>query len=700
MHTDSSDSGDPSRNLPAVESEASFSEYFAIFRRHFLILTLLVAGAVAGTAVVVNRMDPIYRASAILEITAPEGTVSVEDLLTAEPFQREYFRTLLFRMGMREVMGPVYDDFKLQDQTFEEFVDEFEIEPKRDSNLVEVALEGKNRKRIAAAVNGTVSSFLISVAGDQTETSNTTRKVLDMQADQLRNEIIEERGKLDEFMAENGLLSSIENEQEMLRDQLTEKTRQYEDARNRMAVAQAESSDFLRSQREGLDPGSFPFVASDETYRKLTQQLHAADQVLAELSQDLGEAHPTWLSAKGRRDQIKGQIADRIRSLVEQVQMEFSVRRSVYENLSRDRQELEGKLRELDRRRFVYDRIQRELDRRQTEYESYLRASGQLDPVAEMAGGNVRVREMAMVPTKPVKPRKLLSLVLAALFSLFCGTVLVFVLDAMDDSIRSREDVQARLKVPVIAEVPALKGKAMQPHYRLFEENPDGAVAESFRSMRAALVYSTPGDGCRTILITSAVPSEGKTLCAINLAISFAKIGQRTLLIDADLRRPMAHRVFDLQKLGGLTSVLVHDRDLGEAAADGPVPGLTILPAGPLPPNPAEMLGSEPMLRLLDRVRGEWDRIIIDSPPTCAVTDAVVLAPHVDVVLQVVRSGRSGCRDASRAIRQIKEVGGRHVGVILNGTREMGRSYYRRNGGSDYRRTPEEAAGDGPREQE
>jgi succinoglycan biosynthesis transport protein ExoP len=256
--------------------------------------------------------------------------------------------------------------------------------------------------------------------------------------------------------------------------------------------------------------------------------------------------------------------------------------------------------------------------------------------------------------------------------------------------------VKARLKVPVIAEIPALRGKAAKdPAYRLFEEDPDGAIAESFRSMRAALVYSTPGDGCRTVLVTSAVPKEGKTLCSVNLAIAFAQIGQRTLLIDADLRRPMAQRIFELPNTGGLTSVLVHGRDLKEAAVEGPVPGLRILPSGPLPPNPAEMLGSEPMLQLLERIRGEWDRIIIDSPPTCAVSDAIVLAPHVDVVLQVVRAGRSGCREASRSMRQITEVGGRHVGVILNGTRQSGRGY-RSYGASDYRRTTEEAAEDRP----
>jgi capsular exopolysaccharide synthesis family protein len=659
------------------EPGESVAQAFGVLWKHRWAFLLTAAMVVGGTAAVVYRMPPVYRTTATLEITPPRGRMAVEDVLTVDPFQREYFQTLLERIELRDVLGPVHDDFGRPGQSFEEFVDDLEVRPEQSSNLVRISYEGEERERIVGIVNGIVSNFLHSVAADQTKASLDTRKVLNAQADGLRRRILDARAELDAFMEKNGLLSSIVIESNMLRDQLAEKAKQSETDRNLLAVAEANHDEFVRGAQKGMSAGSTPYIAADETYRKLVQELNAADQELAHLSQSLGHNHPMWLSAQGRRDRIEGQVNDRVRSLAEQAEREFALRTQVYERLSADRNDLEERIRAVDRKKFQYDRIQRDLDRFQGEYESYLKASGQIDPVAETAGANVKVREPATLPERPVKPRKLLSLLLAAVAGLFAGALAAFGLDSLDDSIKSREDVARRLGLPLLGEVPALAGRgaAAAAFDRVVAEDRKSAAAESWRSIRTALLYSTPGRTCRSILVTSARPGEGKTLNSVNLALAFAQAGHRTLLIDADLRRSRIHRVFALDNARGLTTALVEGLAARELAASTGYERLSVLTTGPIPPNPSEILGSDRMQELLRGACSDWDRVVIDSPPIEAVTDAAVLAPHVDAVVQVVLAGETRWQDADQARRQILAVGGRHLGAILNGVRRSRRGY-------------------------
>jgi capsular exopolysaccharide synthesis family protein len=252
-----------------------------------------------------------------------------------------------------------------------------------------------------------------------------------------------------------------------------------------------------------------------------------------------------------------------------------------------------------------------------------------------------------------------------------------FGLDSLDDSVKSREDVARRLHLPLLGAVPALAGRgaAAIEFDRVVADDGRSAAAESYRSIRTALLYSTPGQTCRSILVTSARPGEGKTLNAVNLALAFAQAGHRTLLIDADLRRPRIHRVFGLDNARGLTTALVEGRAARELAVSGGYELLSVLTTGPIPPNPSEILGSGRMGELLRGACADWDRVVIDSPPIGAVTDAAVLAPRVDAVVQVVRAGETRWQDAEHARRQILAVGARHLGAILNGVRPSRHGY-------------------------
>jgi capsular exopolysaccharide synthesis family protein len=212
----------------------------------------------------------------------------------------------------------------------------------------------------------------------------------------------------------------------------------------------------------------------------------------------------------------------------------------------------------------------------------------------------------------------------------------------------------------------------------IVHRDPRSTTAEAYRATRTSLNYASATEPLRLFMITSASPGEGKTTNAVNLAISFAQSGARTLLVDADMRRPRIHRIMDVQNPYGLSSYLARSMPLEDVVEESAVPNLFVLPTGPLPPNPSEMLGSEAMKKFLAEVREQFDRIVIDTPPTAAVTDACVLAPLADGLLQVVLAGATSRRLVNRGKRQLLQVRGNHLGLILNGvkTRRHGYDYY------------------------
>lgn len=206
--------------------------------------------------------------------------------------------------------------------------------------------------------------------------------------------------------------------------------------------------------------------------------------------------------------------------------------------------------------------------------------------------------------------------------------------------------------------------------------NPKSGVAEAYRSLRTNIQFYNVGERMRRLLVTSAGPNEGKSTTSSNLAITFAQTGNQVILLDADLRRPFLHRVFQVSNLVGLTNVMVGESTLEEAIRPTEVPGLSVLTSGPIPPNPAEMLGSARMKEVLDQLSALADVVIIDSPPIIAVTDASVLAPQVDGVVLVAGAGLVNREMAQRAKAQLEAVGARILGVVLNGVDAEGSGYY------------------------
>lgn len=289
------------------------------------------------------------------------------------------------------------------------------------------------------------------------------------------------------------------------------------------------------------------------------------------------------------------------------------------------------------------------------------------------------VVEPANVPTTPVSPDTRLNVLLAATIGFLLAAGAAFLLEYLDDTIKTGEDVERVLQTSVLGAIARIQPIKEPGDHLITKNHPRAATSEAYRVLRTGLQFSSLSNPASTVLVTSAGPTEGKTTTATNLAIAMAQAGKRVVLADTDLRRPAMHNFFGLPNNQGLTSLLLDESlELDEILADSGVAGLRVLTSGPLPPNPAELLGSPQMKRLIKRIREQAEVVILDSPPILAVADASIMGSQCDGALLVVDAGKTRSDVAKRGKETLDKIGVKLLGVVLN------RISHRRGGGYYY----------------
>ena len=282
----------------------------------------------------------------------------------------------------------------------------------------------------------------------------------------------------------------------------------------------------------------------------------------------------------------------------------------------------------------------------------------------------------AQPPTAPISPRVSINVMLGALLGFLFGLGTILIKEHLDDTIKTPEDAELSVGLPslgVVRHIASAQGRS-EIYSLTTLLYPRSVATESYRTLRANIGFTAVDEPIQTILVTSAVPGEGKTVTSSNLAVTFAREGLRVLLVDADLRKPGVHKLFDLQNVHGLTSVLRSgDASLSTSAQATEQANLWVLTTGPLPPNPAELLGSRRMGEVLDRMKADYDLVILDSPPVQSVADAAILSSLIDGTVLVVGAGKGHRPTVQRAAENLERAGAHVLGVVLNLIRDPAR---------------------------
>jgi polysaccharide biosynthesis transport protein len=338
-----------------------------------------------------------------------------------------------------------------------------------------------------------------------------------------------------------------------------------------------------------------------------------------------------------------------------------------------------------------YSILKRDVDSNRTLYEGLLEKLKEAGVTAGLRSNNFRIINAARVPTSPSEPNIPRNLAFAFVLGVISAIGLAFLLESMDNTVRTPEQAQAISGLPSLGMIPlgskstgrgaAGKRLALTASKEVVETvtqvRPQSQMAESYRALRTSLLLSNLGAPPKVIMVTSARPQEGKTTTSINIAIVLAQKGVRVLLVDADLRRPSIHKTLGMGPRSGLSNVLTGSATLQQTIATSPIlPNLFIMPAGTPPPNPAELLASSNMRDLIEELRELYDHIVIDTPPTLSVTDAVVLSPRADATILVIRSGQTTKQALRRAREILMQVNAHVAGVLLNAVDLTSPDYY------------------------
>jgi len=563
------------------------------------------------------------------------------------------------------------------------FIGRIGVSPIRNSRLVDVNFQARD-PGLAATIVNTLSKAYI----DQ-NLEIKLRAVQDA-VRWLHNRIEEEREKVERaeqallrYKEEHGIITDFSSDVEMVTAQkLAQLNTQVVEAESKRVEAETRYQQAMAMVGTPDMLDSIPEVLNNELIRQIKSMEVELYKRMSELSKKYGQKHPRMMAIDSELTTLEKRKSQEVNRVINSLKNEYEVARAKENSLKAALVAQKNESLELNKKAIEYGVLRREAESAKHMYELLIKRFKEASLTEDMRTGNIRVVDRAEVPNHPVRPRKRHNLILALIVGLVTGVGLAFFFEYLDNTIKLPEDVKQHLKTPYLGPVPLFTSeKAGNPDDGIHPDlvglhAPKSSASESYRGIRTSILFSSAESAPQVLLISSAAPKEGKTITAANLAVVMAQANGKTIILDCDLRRPTMHRLFGISKDMGVSNLLVGGGSAKEAIIHTRIPNLDIIPCGTIPPNPSEILGSARMLTLLNGLRKLYAHILIDSPPSTAVTDAVVLSKSVDGVVMVVRTGYTAREIVKNGMAQFGAVGAHILGAVLNGVDMRGNGYY------------------------
>jgi succinoglycan biosynthesis transport protein ExoP len=724
--------GAPPNAGRGAEDVFSLGVLFAAMRKNWLLVVLSVAVFLTGAALHTARLTRIYEAAATVQLD-PQPLMPLGNQVGHEAgpdsfwSNQEYFATQHQIIASRKVAGEVVRRLGLnRDPAFvanvppggklapvnlsleaasEILRSRLDVKQIADSRLTRVTYRDANPARAQSIVAAVVDAYVDQNLDRTLDSANQRAEWLDTQLGKLKTELESQEMDLHDFKRKNNLLSvSFDDQSNMLRAQiqqlntaLTDLKARQERVAARLAVLQgiAPEDPAAIPQSELLGDGLLGTLRS--SYIQAKEQLERLEAL------GKGQNHPDVQAATVAVRSSHDALVDQLGNIRNGVAADLDAVRRELAGVTHLYETAKNQAMDLNLNEVRYARLRRSKDNTERVFGTVLERSTESGLSKLMPFNNVRVLDRPLLPGAPVLPRTGLNLSLGVVLGLLVGLAFAVGRELLDRTVRDLADVERELGIAAIGSLPDVSVKAARgAHYYgayhrregkrgkaeppatpdelqvpelLVHTHPKSAAAEAARAIRTNLLLMSPDRPYKTLLVTSAGPAEGKTMVAFSIAIAMSQTGQRVCLVDCDLRRPRVHTIFGHSPDLGVTVAMLEPERLDDAIMKTVVPDLWVLPAGPTPPNPADLMHSEAFGRLLETLKSRFDRIVIDSPPACLVTDSVVLSSRVDATLLVVRTRKTRRDAAQRALRALTDVGGNMPGFVLNAVVPSGESY-------------------------
>ena len=678
----------------------------------FVVLSMIIATVVAF--VYTYRQQKVYEASCqiIIDPQPPQvlpGSKDVVEMGTGSFWGNKEFYETQYRIiqstnvGQRTaeklglqydpdyagVLGPNRDLASLGRAVAAQLA----VRPLKDSRLATITVTDAKPQRAALIANTVADTYIEYNLDYKLEGARTAMAWLAEEESDLKRQLEESELKLYQFKKDRNLLAvSLDDKQSMLSSNLATVNTKLTDLKISRLALEAKRRMIERARDNIGEQETLPELRDNAAVQRLRDSYILLTKDFAETGTRYGPEHPRMKALQVQIDQVRASY-DREMGAV------LTTFEKAYEEVVDNEKALRALMEQQKNEAIEVSKIE-------VEYRPLLRASEQnekmyglissrqkeIDITGPMRTNNVRVLERAVVPTSPIRPKPIQNLMLGLLLGLGTGVALAFAIEALDNTLKTQADVEQFLGVPVLGLVPVI-GTMHEPTEMLADDlrqrdlgvflDPKSVAAECCRSIRTNILFMSPDRPIRTMVITSPSPQEGKTTTAINLGVTMAEAGGRVLLVDTDMRRPRLHRSFGVGNQLGISTVIVGKATLEEAIRHTDVPNLDVLTCGPVPPNPSELLHTDRFAAVLADCAKLYDRVILDSPPTSAVTDPAVLGNLVDGVVLIIKAGETTRDSAIHARRQLMSAKARVVGVIVNAidfsNPAYGYEYYYRN---------------------
>ncbi len=662
----------------APSSDWHWIDYAAVLMDRIWIAVAVLVLAVGIGVYRTWKQTPMYRSSAriMVEENLPK-LLNVEDVLMANARNLQYFNTHVLALNSRSMAEeamvrigldrdprflPTNSPVSVRAASAMGFV---RVNPVPQSRLIDVTVEHPDPDMAAAFANALAEQYIEVNLNRRSEVSTESFEWLRQQAEEYHAQIEKGYAAIHDYREKLNVVSLEENENAVV-SKLKAISQDLLEADSQFMAVDAEWKEVQAALAAGRPLGEVECLARDAAVLAAYTALQRQQGEVQTLENRYKSKHPALTEAISLKNDLAAQYEAACQEAVKRLD---SRRKMATEKVASLKEALDaqGKVAmELDRKLVKYKELKREVEADRQMYDVIAARMKEAKFVGEVKRSNIRLVDHAEPAARPFRPIWKKSILFSLLLGLFLGIGLSYASYFLDDRMKRVEDVEHTLGMPVLAVVPPVLLPMPADRSRVVEKSPFAPAAEAFRSLRASLALRQEWPGCRRLMVTSTTAAEGKSTVACNLAMVLAQSGQRTLLIDADMRRPVMRGMFGIAALRGLSDLLSGSGTIEEAVQETTVPGLSVMAAGPLPSNPSELLAAPVMRRLLEDLERRFDRIVMDCPPVFGVSDPISLLPSMHCVIFVLHHGKTGSRAAVRAMNKIREGGASFVGLVFN----------------------------------